>query len=93
MKDKTKSNIEMLLINFVLIEWNYQVSFWKRKLSLLGLRLTKIQEHMLVVIDKSTHEEYISQPLQDKNKQFKLAVTFLTVHKGIFNIADKNKNF
>ena len=38
----------------------------------------KIEEHMLDVMDKSTHEEHLSQPLQTNNKQFKLAVTFLT---------------
>ena len=30
----------------------------------------KIEEHMLTVMDKSTHEERLSQPLQTKNKQF-----------------------
>ena len=38
----------------------------------------KIEEHMLIVMDKSTHEEHLFQPLQLKNKQFKIAVTFLT---------------
>ena len=31
----------------------------------------KMEEHMLIVIDKSTHEEHLSQPLQTKNKQLK----------------------
>ena len=31
----------------------------------------KIEEHMLVVMDESTHEEHLSQPLQTNNKQFK----------------------
>ena len=30
----------------------------------------KIEEHMLIVMDKSTHEEHLSQPLQTNNKQF-----------------------
>ena len=35
-------------------------------------------EHMLVVMDKSTHEDNFSQPLQTEIKRFKVAVTFLT---------------
>ena len=50
----------------------------------------KIKEHMLIVMDKSTHEEHLSQPLQTKNKQIKIAVTFLTGYNGIFNVTDKN---
>ena len=30
----------------------------------------KIEEHMLIVIDKSTHEEHLSQLLRTNNKQF-----------------------
>ena len=54
---------------------------------------TKIEEHMLIVMDKSIHEEHLSQPLQTNNKQFKKAVTFLTGYNGIFNVTDKNNNF
>ena len=39
----------------------------------------KIEEHVLIVMDKSTHEEHLFQPLKTNNKQFKIAVTFLTV--------------
>ena len=53
----------------------------------------KIEEHMLIVMDKSTHEEHSSQPLQTNKKQFKIAVTFLTGYNGIFNITNKNNNF
>ena len=53
----------------------------------------KIEEHMLIVMDKSTHEEHLSQPLQTNNKQFKIAVTFLTGYNGIFNVTDKNNKF
>ena len=28
----------------------------------------EIEEHMLIVLDKSIHEEHIAQPLQTKNK-------------------------
>ena len=38
----------------------------------------KIEEHMLIVMDKSTHEEHLFQPLQTNNNQFKIAITFLT---------------
>ena len=39
----------------------------------------KIEEHMLTVMDKSTHEEHLSQTLQTNNKKFKIAITFLTL--------------
>ena len=53
---------------------------------------SRIEEHMLVVLDKSTHEEHFFQPLQT-NKQFKVAVTFLTGYDGSFNITNLNNNF
>ena len=53
----------------------------------------KIEEHLLIVMDKSIHEEYLSEPLQTNNKQFKIAVTFLTGYNGIFNVTDKNNKF
>ena len=53
----------------------------------------KIEEHMLIVLDKSTHEEHLSQPLQTNNKQFKIAITFLTGYNGIINVTDKNNKF
>ena len=53
----------------------------------------KIEEHMLIVMDKSTQEEYFSQPLQTNNKQFKIAVTFLTGYNGIFNVTNANNKF
>ena len=48
---------------------------------------------MLIVIDKSTHEEHLAQPLQTNNKQFKKAVTFLTGFNGIFNVTNSNNKF
>ena len=48
---------------------------------------------MLIVMDKSTHEEHVSQPLQTDNKQFKIAVTFLTGYNGVFNVTNSNKRF
>ena len=53
----------------------------------------KIEEHMLIVMDKSTHEEHLFQPLQTNNKQFKIAVTFLSAYNGIFNVTNSNKTF
>ena len=52
-----------------------------------------IEEHLLIVMDKSTHEEHLSQPLQTNNKQFKIAVTFLTGYNGVFNVTNSNKKF
>ena len=48
---------------------------------------------MLIVMDKSTHEENLSQPLETNNKQFKIAVTFLTGYNGISNITNQNSKF
>ena len=48
---------------------------------------------MLIFKDRSTHEEHLFPPLQTNNKQFKIAVTFLTGYNGIFNGTDKNIKF
>ena len=48
---------------------------------------------MLIVMDKSTHEEHLSQPIQTNNKQFKNAVTFLTGYNGVFNVENSNIKF
>ena len=48
---------------------------------------------MLIVMDKSTHEEHLSQPLQTNNKHFETAVTFLTGYNGIFNVKNSNIKF
>ena len=53
----------------------------------------KIEEHLLIVMDKSTHEEHLSQPLQTINKQFKIAISFLTGYNGIFNVTKRNNKF
>ena len=53
----------------------------------------KIEEHMLIIMDKSTHEEHLFQSLQTNNKQFKIAVTFLSGYNGIFNITNSNNKF
>ena len=46
------------------------------------------EEHMLILVDKPTHEEHLAQPLQTKNKHFKIAVTFLSGYNGIFNVTN-----
>ena len=48
---------------------------------------------MSIVMQKSTHEEHLSQPLQTNNKQFRRAVTFLTAYNGKFNITNSNNHF
>ena len=53
----------------------------------------KIEEHMLIAMNESIHEEHLFQPLQTNNKQFKIAVTFLTGYNGIFNVTNSNNKF
>ena len=53
----------------------------------------KLEEHLLIGMDKSTHEEHSSQPLQTNIKQFKIAVTFLSGYNGIFNVTNSNIRF
>ena len=53
----------------------------------------KKEDHMLIVMDESMHEENLSQPLQTNKKPFKIAVTFLTGYNGIFNVTKSNKKF
>ena len=54
---------------------------------------SKIEEHLLIIMDKSTHEEHLSQPLQTNNKQFKVSITFLSAYNGIFNVTNRNNKF
>ena len=54
---------------------------------------SRIEEHILIVRDTSTHEEHLSQPPKTNNKQFKVAVTFLTGFNGIFLATSKNIKF
>ena len=53
----------------------------------------KIEEHLLIVMINSTHEEHLFQPLQTNNKQFKLGVTFHVCYNGIFNVTNKKNKF
>ena len=53
----------------------------------------EIEEHKLVVMNKSSHKEHSSQTLQTNNKQIKIAVTFLSGYNGIFNVTNSNNKF
>ena len=53
----------------------------------------KIEEHMLIIMDKSTHEEHFFQPLQTNIKRLKIAITFLSAYIGIFNVTNRNNKF
>ena len=53
----------------------------------------KTEEHMLIFMDKSIHEEPLSQPLQTNSKQFKKAVNFLSVYNGFFKVRKSNNKF
>ena len=44
----------------------------------------KIEQHMLIVMEKSTHEEHLSQPLQTNNKQLNIAITFFNGKQWLF---------
>ena len=46
-----------------------------------------------MVMNKTTHEEHLSEPLQTNNKQFKIAMTFLTGYNGILKITNSNNKF
>ena len=77
----------MLLTNFLLNKMELpsklleQIAFNTRP---------KNEEHMWIVMDKTTHGEHLFQPLQTNNKQFKRAVTFLSAYNGIFNVTNLN---
>ena len=53
----------------------------------------KIEEDLLIIMGKTTHQEHLSQPLQTNNKQFIIAVTFLSGYNGIFNVTYSNIKF
>ena len=54
---------------------------------------SRIEDHILKGMDKTSHEEHLSQPSQTNIKQYKVAITFLTGYKGIFSVTDKNNKF
>ena len=54
---------------------------------------TKIEGHMFIVKDKFTHGEHLSQPLQTNNKQFKIALVFLSGYNGVFIVTNTKNKF
>ena len=54
---------------------------------------SRIEEHILIVMDKSTHDEHLSQPVQTNNKHFKIAVTLLSGYNGNFSVTNSNNKF
>ena len=81
----------MLLINlkvdcFSTFKWSYLIKFFEQ--TALNTR-PKIENHIVLVRDESTHEEWQSQPLETEN-QVKIATTLLTGYNGIFGVTDKN---
>ena len=48
---------------------------------------------MLSVMSKYTREKRLSELLQTNNKQFTIAVTFLTGYKGACNVTNKKIKF
>ena len=54
----------------------------------------KLEEHMLIFLNKTTLEKFLSQPLQTIKKTIYIAVTFLTGSNSNFNVTTKyNKTF
>ena len=87
---KTNNDIEMLLTNFLL----NKMELFRKLLEQIAFKTRpKIEEHMLIVMDKSTHEKHFFQPIQTNSKQFEIAVTFLSSYYGIFNLTNSNNNF
>ena len=86
---KINKNIKMLLIKF-----KKKLELHSKHLERLAFKTRpKIEEHLLIVMDKSSHDGQLSQPLQTNNKQFKITVSFLTGYNGIFNVTKKNNIF
>ena len=53
----------------------------------------KVEEHMLIVKDKSIHEEHLSQPSQTDIRRFKKLSFLYLVIIGIFNVTKKKTLF
>ena len=52
-----------------------------------------IEDHLLSVMDDSTHEELLSQLLERNKNQFKIAFTFSAGYRGMFNVTNSKKKF
>ena len=53
----------------------------------------KIEEHMLIVMNKPTQEEHLFQSVQINIKQFELVELFLCVCTGVFKTTNKKYKF
>ena len=84
------NNIEMLLTIFLPNKMELPCKLLEQ---IAHFARPKSEEQLLIVLDKSTHEEHLCQPLQTNNKQFRIAVTFLTGYNGIFNVTNSNIEF
>ena len=69
------NNMEIFLINFILSEKELPSKIIEQ--IVVNIR-HKIEELILIVMNKSTHEERLFQTLQTNNKQFEIANIFLT---------------
>ena len=58
-----------------------------------NLKQFKIEGHVLIVMDETTHEEHLSNALQTNNEQFKTSITLLTCFNGRFIITNKYDKF
>ena len=89
-KHKTNNQTKVLLIklkfqkNFK-CSFSFQVVLPSKPLELIASKRNyKIKEQMLIAIDKSKHEKSLLQPLQTNEKQFEIAVSFVSGNIGIF---------
>ena len=93
---------EMLLINFIPnenVKSIFRFPFQKMDLpskiveQMAFNTRPRSEEHMLIVVEKSNHEEHQSQPQQTNNKKIKTVVTFSTAYNCAFNVTNKNIKF
>ena len=87
---QNKQQYRIALINFLLIKMELPSKLLEQK---AFHTRSKIEEHMLIVMDGSKHEEHLFQPLQTNFEQLKIAVTFLTGYNGIFNVTSSKNKF
>ena len=56
----------------------------------------EVEERMLIVMDKNTHEEHLFQPTQTKKNNFRyiyIYISFLTAYNCIFKVRNLNNEF
>ena len=58
---------------------NQKMKLPSKILEQIGFKTKPIfEEPILIVMDESTHEKHLSQPIQTNHKQFRTAVKYLT---------------